>query len=165
MPQLPLLDSLIADASDEWATVLRPFEGETEAGIHLAVFVEPYLSFILQGTKTVESRFSRNYIAPHGRVAVGDLILLKASGKPVVGHCRVSQVWDYVLDPASWEDVRSFGAALQAQDGFWESRRNARFATLIRVSDVRRCRPLVVDKRDRRGWVVLRGSGEQERLL
>src|SRR5882757_5711201 len=59
-------------------------------GIHLAVFVEPYLSFVLEGKKTVESRFSVNRHAPYEQVRSGDLIVLKKSSGPICGVCRVS---------------------------------------------------------------------------
>lgn len=42
------------------------------AGLHLAVFVEPYLGYILEGKKTVESRFGMRRSAPYGQVAAGD---------------------------------------------------------------------------------------------
>ena len=42
----------------------------TPVQVHLAVMVEPYLSRVLDGSKTIESRFSRKKIAPWGRVSV-----------------------------------------------------------------------------------------------
>ncbi len=126
--------------------------------VHLAVFVEPYLRYILQGRKTVESRFSAVRCAPYGSVQTGDILLLKKAGGPVVGMCEVTQVWHYELDPASWQEIRrSFTAALCAQNpGFWKDRENAAFATLMRVGHVTPVAPLPCSKRDRRGWVVLR---------
>jgi hypothetical protein len=40
--------------------------------------VEPYLGYILEGKKTIESRFSKPLIPPYRRVALGDVVLLKA---------------------------------------------------------------------------------------
>jgi hypothetical protein len=152
-----LLDAIEANANaDDWGEILQPYASSPTTSLHLAILVEPYLSFILDGSKTVESRFSVKPIAPHGRVAPGDTILLKPPGKPIVGCCSASAVWDYELDEASWSEIRSgFAGPLRAQDGFWESRMRARFATLIRVDSAREVSPLVVPKRDRRGWVVL----------
>jgi hypothetical protein len=156
MTQRRLLDHVLSNATGSWRDLLAPFGSSTAPGLHLAIFNEPYLSFLLDGSKTVESRFSVNGVAPYGRVAPGDVILLKASGKPVVGSCRAAHVWDYELASDSWDEIRSqFGVALRAQEGFWESRQRARFATLIRVQDVCAAVPMAVPKRDRRGWVVL----------
>jgi hypothetical protein len=137
----------------------------TDAGLHLAVVLEPYLGFILDGSKQIESRFSRNGCAPFERVAGGDLILLKRSSGPVVGFCRVSEVWDYRLTPGSLGSIRDrFGAAIRPQAGFWEQRHDAAYATLMQISDVRPLPDLAIPKRDRRGWVVLR-EGRVAQLL
>jgi hypothetical protein len=130
---------------------------DDQIGIHLAIVLEPYLAFILDGTKTVESRFSRNGCAPFGRVSVGDVVLLKRSSGPVVGLCTVSDVWDYRLAPGSLVEIKErFGPAICPQGRFWEERRDAAFATLMRVDGSRPLPNLTVPKKDRRGWVVLR---------
>src|SRR6202035_5734171 len=58
--------------------------------IHLAVFVEPYLTFVLEGKKTIDSRFSVNRHAPFEQVKNGDLLILKQSSGPICGVCSVS---------------------------------------------------------------------------
>jgi hypothetical protein len=132
----------------------------TDVGLHLAVTLEPYLRFILDGSKEVESRFSRNGCAPFERVVAGDVVLLKRSSGPIVGFCRVSDVWNYRLTPGSLDTIKDrFGAALCPQPGFWEQRRDATYATLMRVDEVQRLPEMAIPKRDRRGWVVLRDSG------
>lgn len=131
--------------------------------VHLGVFVEPYLQFILDGQKVVESRFSVNRQPPFGCVHDGDVLLLKAAGGPVVGLAQISSVWSYELDSDSFAELRSeFAAALCAQDPlFWEDRSSASFATLMRLQNVHSFGPIEIDKRDRRGWVVLRRRTKQ----
>ena len=127
--------------------------------IHLAVLLEPYLGFVLEGSKTVESRFSKNRIAPFKMVERGDVVLLKRSAaKAISGVCLVSGVWFYQLDANTWNQIRDeFTSALRAEDPlFWEQRKSAHFATLMRISQVQALPPFEVPKRDRRGWVVLR---------
>ncbi len=125
--------------------------------LHLAVFVEPYLQYVLEGQKTVESRFSTKRGAPYKRVKEGDIVLLKRAGGPVVGLCEVSYVWCYELDPTSWVEIKStFEKALCASDpSFWEARESASFATLLQIQHVTVIEPVSCMKRDRRGWVVL----------
>jgi ASC-1-like (ASCH) protein len=135
--------------------------------VHLAVLVEPYLDFILQGKKTVESRFSCHKIAPYERVDPGDIILLKRSGGPLVGVCQVAERWFYKLDHKSWSTIkREFTEMLCAQDpSFWSERESASFATLMRITRVANITPIRLTKRDRRGWVILhKGNAMQERL-
>jgi hypothetical protein len=134
--------------------------------IHLAVLVEPFLKYILDGRKTVESRFSANRCAPYRQVNKGDIILLKRAGGSVMGMCEAAQVWCYELEPSSWNEIKSgFAQAICAQDPeFWKDRENAAYATLIRIENVVPLPNLSCAKRDRRGWVVL-SSGIQQLTL
>ena len=133
--------------------------GCTPFSIHLAVLLEPYLKFIIEGRKTVESRFSKHRIPPYGAVESGDVVLLKRSAaKSVSGICIVRKVWVYQLDPDNLQIIKNdFAAALRADgSSFWEERKSARFATLMRIAEVYPLPPIEMHKRDRRGWVVLR---------
>jgi hypothetical protein len=148
-----------------WEPYLATLRQETIA-LHLAIFVEPYLQYVLEGKKTVESRFATRRFAPYQQVSSGDVLLLKASGGPIMGICQVAQVWFYHLDPESWQFIQAhFTEALCAQDpAFWTTRQHATFATLMRVCHVYRLAPFPFAKRDRRGWVVLRQAAEQMEL-
>jgi len=128
-----------------------------EFAVHLGVYVEPFLGYLLEGRKTMESRFSRRRVAPYRQVQAGDVLLLKRSGGPITGLCRIAEAWFYHLDRISLSEIRTqYAAALCAQDPtFWETRRSASFATLMRVDQVRSIEPLSYAKRDRRCWVVL----------
>lgn len=126
-------------------------------GVHLAVLVEPYLSFILEGKKTVESRFSQSRQPPYERVAADDILILKRSSGPIQGICRVTDVWFYELEPETWFEIERFAQALcMDASPFWESKRQATYATLMRVSNVASLPSMNVSKLDPRGWVTLR---------
>jgi hypothetical protein len=131
--------------------------GKDRYGLHLAVLVEPYLQLLLDGEKTVESRFARVKCPPHGVIRKGDTVLLKKSGGPVVGAFRVGAVWSYEIDADSWDDIQlRFSKAICPQgDDFWGERQGARFATLMKVQCVATFEPVNWPKRDRRGWVVI----------
>ena len=136
-------------------------------GIHLAIFVEPYLEFVLEGKKTVESRFSVNRVAPYGQVGENDVIFLKRAGGPIVGVCEVTNTWFYKLGPESFEEIATrFGRAIcPVDEDFWVERRRAEYATLIKLGRVHRTEPLAFPKKDRRGWVVLKPSEIQDELF
>jgi hypothetical protein len=141
--------------------VAAAFDAASAVQAHLAVMREPYLSYVLAGRKSMESRFARVQAPPYGRVGAGDLLFLKEVGGPVTALTVVAAADFYVLDPPSFERLRDrFAAALCADDPeFWEERRHARFASLMRLGQVLPIEPLAVGKRDRRGWVVLAGRG------
>lgn len=91
-----------------WKEYLRQLASPKQAGfaLDLAIFVEPYLQFILEGRKTVESRSSARCGVPYKCVQKGDVVLLKRSGGPIVGLCRIADAWFYGLDPRSWDTIR-----------------------------------------------------------
>jgi hypothetical protein len=130
------------------------------AGFHLAIFREPYLSYVLDGSKSVESRFASIRVAPYGQVYTGDIVLLKRPGGPTIGLCVITKVWFYSLDVDSWNYIRDeFSERLRAQDPeFWEERKHASYATLMQLGSVRSIQPVNIPKRDRRGWAVLRST-------
>lgn len=150
-----LIDRLAISCRD---TPIAPaLELENRVGIHLAVFVEPYLTFLLQGKKTIESRFSVNKHAPFEQVQEGDIIVLKKSSGPVCGVCRVAHVWFYRLDPNTWSEIKGYAEKLCMDNSeFWEKKKAASFATLMQVEHVRRIQEFDIDKLDPRSWVVLR---------
>lgn len=129
---------------------------ECATAVHLAVLVEPFLTHILEGRKTIESRFSVTRSPPYNRVSSGDLVLLKRSSGPVVGVLRVGHVENVELTAETWPAVRALSSSLCADANFWSSREAKRFATLLGVGDVRALPDMQIDKVDRRPWVVLR---------
>lgn len=149
----------VAQGDDYWKHRFR-YKNKLQSfpfGIHLAIFVEPYLEFILQGKKTVESRFSLNRIAPYQRVRKGDVILLKRSGGPIIGLCEISKVWNYELDPKSWKYIKKeFTYSICAQDPqFWLTRKDASYATLMKIKHPLEIDPVYWPKKNRMAWVVL----------
>lgn len=129
---------------------------EVEAGVHLGVFVEPFLEAILDGRKTIESRFALRRCPPFDRVHAGDLILLKRSGGPIVGIALAGKARYYALDAKKLGVIRKrFASQLYAEDdAFWRARAEKRFATLIEIEQVAEIDLMAVEKRDRRGWVT-----------
>jgi hypothetical protein len=144
-------------AEDHYARVLATPRADTMA-VHLAVFVEPFLTHVLEGRKSVESRFSMRRSVPFGRVSVGDVILLKLASGPILGICEVAKAWFYEIRDVSLGTIRDrFSDAICAHDDdFWTARASAEFATLLKLKHVRALSPLPCPKRDRRGWVILR---------
>lgn len=144
-----------------WNRHLQTVIDRTELfGVHLVVLVEPYLQYILEGKKTLESRFSINRIPPFEQIERGDVLLLKKSGGPILGICQINDYWHYTLDKSSWKIIRNeYSEKLCVKDPeFWRIKRNASYATLMYLSDIKSISPIYVKKGDRRGWVVLKKS-------
>jgi hypothetical protein len=130
-------------------------EPEEATGVHVAVFVEPYLSAVLDGRKTMESRFGLTRQPPYDCVDNGDIILLKRSGGPVVGIAEAGETWSYTLSPDVLRNLRErfAGQLFACDEEFWSARRNKNYATLIEIKDTIEVDAVTIPKRDRRGWV------------
>ena len=131
------------------------------SNIHLAVFTPEYIDYILDGSKTIESRFSKVKCAPYEKVEDGDCILMKESSGPVRGWFYVKDVEFHELDP-----ITCINLSLQYHgrifphtddDEFYMDRWfSCSYATIIHVRDVLEFPdPQLVNKKDRRAWVVL----------
>lgn len=148
----------------QWRSVFRD---SRRRSIHLAVFIEPFLTYVLDGSKTVESRFSAKRCAPYACVSPGDVVLVKAASGPVVAIAEISGVWFYNVVARDLRRIRKrFGKALRIDDPtFWDRKASACFVTLMRLSKVQACSPIRCAKRDRRGWVVIQRSVGQGSLF
>jgi hypothetical protein len=126
-------------------------------GTHLAVMTGHYLDRLLDGTKTIESRFTRNRVAPFERVTDGDVIFFKPSPGPITAAGLAGVVHHLDLGAVPLDQVADrYAAAIAPSDAsFWADRAAARYATLVTMLDVVKTVPVPVRKRDRRGWVVL----------
>jgi hypothetical protein len=153
-------DNLVAHVADHsfWLSYLsRAFEPSSTIGLHLAVFAEPFLSLVLDGRKTVESRFSRVRCAPFELVGEGDIILLKRVAGPICGIVLAKRAWFYELNKQVLAGIRkTYGGTICADAEFWRHRRDASYATLIELAEPTAIPATPCNKRDRRGWVPLR---------
>jgi hypothetical protein len=126
--------------------------------LHLAILREPYLSRILAGVKTIESRFLRVRAAPYGCVAGDDRLLLKRAGGPIVATARVARValFDNLTPARIAALIDQYAADLRIDDDFLNRAQQSRYAVFIWLTNVTLLDPpLPHNKRDRRAWVVL----------
>lgn len=156
MHETTLLERLVETTSSysSWSILRQAVQhGRT---VHLAVMVEPFLSYILDGKKSIESRFSKHAIAPFYQIESGDLVLLKLTGGPVVGCFDTDTVEFVALNKNEHDRLRRhYSTAICADDDFWHARQDKRYATLVGVRNVHALDAAPVAKSDRRGWVVL----------
>ena len=129
---------------------------------HLAILTPGWIELILDGSKMIESRFTKVRCAPFGKVNAGDIVYLKESGGRVKGMFTVAKVETH-------ENLNRSGVqAIYERCGmdiFYQSFTRffppekwltAKHATLIYISNpVEFEMPFPFPKRDPRAWVVL----------
>ena len=124
--------------------------------LHVAIFSEPFLSFLKAGQKTVDTRLSSVRCAPYGHVSSGDLVLVKENSGPITAVTRVSDAEYFATAHHSLDAIRAdYGTRILAGDDFWRSKQYARFASVIHVEQTTEFAPIEFAKTDRRGWVAL----------
>lgn len=149
-----LIERAVEAKEYDWAAKLRETAPER---IHVAVMVEPYLSLILQGKKTVESRFSRRQITPWQRVRPGDIVVMKKSGGSFVGMFEAADVLYEKLDNGIDSIRQRYQSALCVGDAFWQSKADSRYATLIIITRMAQFRPFALPFKNRQAWIDFHG--------
>jgi ASC-1-like (ASCH) protein len=162
-----LSDLRVALAKHRFWTRSLSVQNEKRFTLHLGIFREPYLTSIMEGKKTIETRFAKRPCAPYQRIAAGDIIVLKRAAGRIVGVCMAERVWFYRLDVESFSRIKqTFGSAIcPADESFWDACKQSTVATLILVSNVAAASNVQFKKRDRRGWVVFKGCPDRDRNI
>ena len=132
--------------------------------IHLAFMVEPYLSLILSGKKTIESRFSTKKMIPFKSISVGDIVVLKKSGGDIVAIFEVEKViFKQVDNENDVEEIKEkYGKELCLEDKFWFEKQDARYVTLIKISHLQSVSPITIKKANRQSWITY---GRDEKVI
>ncbi|MEM9083318.1 MAG: ASCH domain-containing protein [Planctomycetota bacterium] len=128
---------------------------------HLAVLKPRYIRSLLDGDKTLESRFSVNRIPPYEKVRVGDTIYFKQSGGPVCVMAEAGRV--ELHDKLEVEDIKRLISkhrkAIACDDDHWKRKAKAKYATLVWLTDVRPIDDVTpvpdIPKLFGRAWLVL----------
>ena len=128
---------------------------------HLAIFTQPWLDLILEGKKTIDSRFTKVRCAPYSKINPGDVVYMKESSGPVKGQFSVAKVETYAdLTSETRHEIhtryhREIFVDSQFQ-GFWEKWLVAKYATLIHIENVIAYRkPFRYPRKGRTAWMLL----------
>jgi ASC-1-like (ASCH) protein len=124
---------------------------------HLVILKKPYLDAILQGRKTVESRFYLTKQKWLSLIAPGDKLFLKASSGPVMATALVAsmKIFDNLTAPQIKQLHSQYNQQILGDEQYWQDKMNSRFGILVWLKDVRPIAPRFIKKADWRAWVVL----------
>lgn len=128
---------------------------QNKAAVHLALMQGDFLEAIIDGSKTIESRFSKARIAPIEAIEPGDLVLFKQVGRDFCAVGVVDRVKSGPLDPNAWTFVRANAEEIGIDDDYMDYKADAQYYALAWMSDVHQIQCVPIEKRDRRSWVIL----------
>lgn len=124
--------------------------------IHLGIFSEPYLTYMLEGKKTIESRFSKNKILPYNQITKDDIIIIKKSSGNIVGYFTIKEVLFFDLNEISIDEIKEkYNNQLCVDDEFWFNKRKSNYATLIIIDKLFKLKPFHINKKGMQTWIIL----------
>ena len=143
---------------------------------HLAILAPGWTDLILDGSKTIESRFTKVRCAPFGKVHEDDVVYLKESGGLVKGMFTVAKVetfenlTDAQICDLFYKEYREqifsdLSASMQRPPEKWLT---AKHATLIHIADPiasLKIRFPISRKDGQRGWCWIHRSTIETRNL
>ena len=106
--------------------------------IHVAILRPPYPQLILNGRKTIESRLTKAPLEPFNKISTGERIFIKQTSGPFVATAVAGEV--FFFDRLTREKVAAlktkFNDEVCGDDAFWNWKRDANFATFIRLTHI-----------------------------
>lgn len=126
------------------------------SNIHLGIFTDPCLTYMLNGQKTIESRFSKNRIAPYEKITKDDIVLVKKSGGNIVAYFTIKEVLFFDLQDYAIENIKAkYNKELCVEDTFWENKKDSHYATLIKIDKLVKLKPFPINKKGMQTWIIL----------
>jgi len=116
---------------------------------HVAIMSsDEWIDKIISGEKTIESRWTKNKISPFERIARGDRIYFKVSGKPVSAVATASEACFYLLTPAKARELLQKHCKQIGTDlSYYEKIKDKKYCTLIKIKEARRITPFGINKK------------------
>ncbi len=122
--------------------------------LHLGIFSEPYLTYMLEGKKTIESRFSKNKILPYNQISPNDIVFVKKSSGNVIAYFTIKEVLFFNLSETSIGEIKAkYNKQLCVDDIFWLSKSHSNYATLIFIDQIFKLAPFHIDKKGMQTWI------------
>lgn len=112
---------------------------------------------VLNGEKTIESRWAMHKIAPFGKIKAGDEILLKETCKNVTATAIARKVKFFELTPELADEIKKlYGKEIGTQKfDNWETYKNKKYCTLIWLDNVKTIEPIKVKRSNGAGWLLV----------
>jgi ASC-1-like (ASCH) protein len=116
---------------------------------HIAIMDEITINKILTGQKIIESRFSKNKIAPFNNIKKGEIVFLKKSGGDVLAYFEVDNVVFFEdLDKEKVKNIKEkYSECINAPLDFWISKMDSKYATLIFIKNPQKIEQFVLLKK------------------
>lgn len=124
---------------------------------HLAIMDRETINKILDGKKTIESRFSKNKITPYNRVKKGEIVYLKESGGDILATFEIDKAlfFDNLDNKKILEIKNSYNKSINAPDDYFNYKSNCKYGTLIYIKNPKAIVPITIYKNNRLAFLTV----------
>ena len=130
---------------------------------HLAIMSKQLqlLPKILNGEKTVESRWYKTRRAPFNKIKVGDIVYFKDSGAPVTLKSLVKKIIQFnnLTEQRIYDLLHAHEKELGVNaDQYFISIKDKKYGILIYLSNVEQVKPFQIDKKgfgNQSSWITI----------
>lgn len=115
---------------------------------HLAILKKKWLEKILSGEKTIESRWYKQRRTPYQKIAQGDSIYLKETGKPVTAKATVQEAlfFDDLTEEKIKEILIKYGKKINMTLEAMPKLLGKNYCTLVVLQNVEKVQPFQINK-------------------
>lgn len=114
------------------------------------------MTYILDGKKTIESRFSKNKIVPYYQISKEDIVIVKKSGGDVLAYFTIKEILFFDLNKIPINEIRlKYNKQLCLDENFWITKKNSNYATLIFIDKIVSLKPFHIAKKGMQTWIKL----------
>jgi hypothetical protein len=124
---------------------------------HLAILQNPYTDKIINGEKTIESRFTKVKTILFNNIKANDILILKVAGGPIkaVTEIKYTQFFGPLAPGKAALIMDKYKNELALEDDFKTIKFNSLYATLVHIGAIVSIEPICLQKKDRRAWIIL----------
>ena len=155
MREKKMYNQIIKNLADQLS--IKDLTKIKNTSLHLGVFSEPYLTYMLDDIKTIESRFSKNKILPYNQISKDDIVIVKKSSGNVVAYFTIKDVLFFNLNETPIDEIKNkYNKQLCVDENFGIRKSNSNYATLIVIDEVIKLNPFHIDKKGMQTWIKLK---------
>ncbi len=132
---------------------------------HLAILKKKWLEKILSGEKIIESRWYKQKRTPYQKIAKGDMIYFKETGKPVTAKAAVKEAlfFDALTEEKLREILQKYGRQINMTLEAVPRLLDKKYCTLVVLENIQKIQPFQINKKGygiQSAWITVDNIGK-----
>lgn len=132
---------------------------------HLAILKKKWLEKIISGEKTIESRWYKQKRTPYQKIAKGDMLYFKETGKPVTAKATAQEVlfFDMLTEEKIRNILENYGKEINITVDAVSRLLDKKYCTLVVLENVQKIQPFQINKKGygiQAAWITVDNIGK-----